>query len=156
MKALKFYLPLLFLFLSLSGYAQKDLKINDIFENVGKQKGTLIKLGSDVLSPRTNISRYVSLRIKADEAIEEMVKEALADDTQCAEGVYQRSDKMNKSETRHYRLAKPEGSSSKVNEYILFQQSKGYISLVYLRGEFPSNDLKRELDKLKDLFIELK
>lgn len=156
MKVLKFYLPLLLISLfSFSGFAQKDLKVNEIFETIGKQKGTLIKLGSDVLKPNTNIDQYVSLRIKADKNVSAIVDNALAEDTKWAEGLLNSSDKLNKSETRHYKLA-PLNDNSLPNEYILFQQSKGYISLVYLKGNFPSKDLRKELDKLKDLFLKMK
>ena len=153
MKTLKFYLPLFILLLSgFSGYAQKDLKINEVFETIGKEKGTLIQLGPDVLSLRTNITVYKSLQIKADASILEKVEKALAEDTMGAEGIFF-SDKKDGSKIRHYGLKK---NTSASNEYILFQLSKGYISLVYLKGNFPSKDLKKELDKLKDLFIELK
>jgi hypothetical protein len=154
MKALKYYLPFLFIFFfGFSGYAQKGLKINEVFETIGKEKGTLIQLGPDVLSPRTNISVYKSLRIKADTSILKKVEEALAEDTMWAEGILF-SDKKDGNKIRHYGLKK--NTDASYNEYILFQLNKGYISLVYIKGDFPSNDLKKELDKLKDLFIKLK
>jgi hypothetical protein len=155
MKALKYYLPLLFIFFSgFSGYAQKDLSINEIFEGVGKQNGTLIQLGTDVLSPRTNILLYKSLRIKADAGILEMTEEALRSDTQSAEVLLSSIQEKEGSRTVHYELRK--ANNSLFHEYILFNYRNGYISLVYIKGNFPSKDLKKELDKLKDLFIELK
>ena len=150
MKTLRLYTILFLSFGVFSGYAQKDLRINDIFEDIGKQKGTLVKLGPDVLSTRTSIERYTSLRIKADEDVLKKVEDALNEDTLQAEEILV-SDKKDGSKIRQYGLAKPRN-----NEYILYQLNEGYISLVYLKGNFPSKSLKKELDKLKDLFIDLK
>jgi len=155
MKALKYYLPFLFIFFfGFSGQAQKDLNINRIFEGIGKQKGTLIQLGPDVLNTHTKILLYKSLRIKADADILESIEEALRDDTQSAEVLLSSTQEEEGSRTVHYELTKE--NNPLFHEYILFNYKNGYISLVYIKGDFPSKDLKKELDKLKDLFIKLK
>ncbi|MDL2322429.1 hypothetical protein LJC52_00390 [Bacteroidales bacterium OttesenSCG-928-A17] len=142
------------LVLSLPGYAQKGLNINHIFEDIGKQKGTLIQLGPDVLSPQTNIVLYKSLRIKANSDLLETIENALAKDTKSAKILLSSDRKKEGSKTTHYELKKKENVP--FYEYILFNYSNGYISLVYLKGNFSSGELKNELNKLKDLFIELK
>lgn len=145
---------MLFLILSLSGYAQEGLHINDIFENIGKQKGTLIRLGTRVLSPQTNIVLYQSLQIKADTEILEAIECALAKDTEAAKILLSSDQNETESKTIHYEL--PQNPRTVFREYILFNYNKGHVSLVYLKGDFPPGKLREELNKLKDLFIKLK
>lgn len=155
MKTYRYFLLILpFLFLSLSGYAQKGLEINRIFEDIGKKQGTYIKLGPDVLSPQTNIIQYKSLRIKVDADLLETIEDAIQKDTKSAEIILSSSQKKEGSRTVHYALTTDE--KALFHEYILFNYKNGYVNLVYVKGNFPSQELKKELNKLKDLFIDLK
>ncbi|MDR0559497.1 MAG: hypothetical protein LBG92_04965, partial [Prevotellaceae bacterium] len=44
---------------------------------------------------------------------------------------------------------------SKHYEYILFTDKSQKMTLIYIRGNFPPDKLEDELNKLKDLFIEV-
>ncbi|MDR0427087.1 MAG: hypothetical protein LBH12_00630 [Dysgonamonadaceae bacterium] len=155
MKTYKYYLFILpFLFLSLSGYSRNDLKINQIFEDIGKKQGTYVKLGRDVLSPHTNIVQYQSLRVCVDADLLKIIDQAVEEDTRFAEVVFSSSRKGEESRIVHYALTHDEDAL--LQEYILFNYKDGYVNLVYLRGNFPSKELKKELKKLRNLFIDLK
>ena len=128
---------------------QNHLKIKDIFDQYGKQEGSiLVQLSSDVLSQGSNISFYKSLIIDSNQQIEKGILEAVKSDTK-NKLVVSEVKKNGKTESGSYFL----GSKSSVSEFILYKDKGGKITLVYLKGNFAPDRLDNELKKLKDLFI---
>jgi hypothetical protein len=143
-----------FLLASWSASAQKDLNINAVFDEYGKQQGSvLIELGKDVLGNHTRIRRYKSLIIPSDTAILRVAKAAVEVD--CAGGhtlIESRKDGV--FESASYCLKKD--SKSTQYEYILFSNRSRKMTLIYISGSFPPDKLEKELTRLKDLFIQIK
>ena len=134
-------------------YAQKDLHIEDLFRDYGKQEGSvLIELAKDVLGNRTKISRYKSLIIPSDTSIANIVMKSIQADLNGGK-VLMESTKNGNIETGYYLLKKNDDSST--HEYILFTNKSSKITLIYIKGDFPPDRLERELEKLKDLFIKV-
>jgi hypothetical protein len=160
MNKLKKMLFLLFFLLpALLARAQEGLNTEKIFNDYGKQEGSvLIELAKDVLGNHTKINRYKSLIIPADSiklnAAQEAIKKDLGEREHSGNGlVLMESKKSGKVESATYALGKEEHSST--YEYILFKNKSQKITLIYIRGNFPPNQLEQELDKLKDLFIKV-
>ena len=142
-----------FLMLCSGIYAQKDLHIENLFQDYGKRDGsTLIELAKDVLGNHTKISRYKSLIIPADTAIVNLTQKAIQADLDGG-SVLVESKKDGKIEAGYY-LLKQKKDSSKF-EYILFTNKSSKMTLIYVTGDFPPNRLENELGKLKDLFIKV-
>ncbi|MDR0699366.1 MAG: hypothetical protein LBG28_09170 [Tannerella sp.] len=145
---------LLYLF-AICGFAnaQKSLHVNEIFDNYGKQKkAILIELAKDVLGNNTCINRYKSLTIPADPIIIRLTVNAIRLDLAKGE-ILMESQKDGITEAGYYHLAKTTGWTE--NEYLLFSAKSHKMTLIYIRGDFPPSHLKKELDKLKDLFIKV-
>lgn len=138
------------LIIAISAFTQDHLKIEDIFDKYGKQEGsTLVLLSSDVLSQGSNMTLYKSLIMDESTEKEQETLNAIKADTK---------DKIILSEvnkngwivSRSYYLG---SNKSSVNDFILYRKKGDKITLVYVKGKFPSNQLEHELKKLKDLFI---
>jgi hypothetical protein len=153
----RFLLLLAFILPGISLQAQDELNIGKIFNDYGKQEGSiLIGLAKDVLGDNTRIDRYKSLIISPDTAILRATREAIKADFvkngQYGNGIILiESKKDGKIESASYSLGKDENSSS--YEYILFTVKSKKMTLIYIRGNFPPKQLESELDKLKNLFI---
>ncbi|MDH8701274.1 hypothetical protein M2138_000615 [Dysgonomonadaceae bacterium PH5-43] len=136
---------------SVSLCAQNDLNINSIFEEYGKQKGSiLIELGKDVLGKHTKISRYKSLIMSLDKDAVKLTQEAILKDVEKGTIVVE-SQKDGNIETAYYYL--PKKKDSDYYEYILYSNKSKKMTLIYLRGKFPPRDLEKEFNKLKNLLI---
>ncbi|GHT61671.1 hypothetical protein AGMMS50239_13090 [Bacteroidia bacterium] len=132
--------------------AQNDLNIETIFQNHGKQKGAiLIELAKDVLGGHTQISRYKSLILPSDTGVIKATTNAIRQDLKNGK-VLMENKKDGKIETGYYCLEKQDSPDY---EYILFTDKSRKITLIYLRGKFPPDQLESELNKLKDLFIKV-
>ncbi|MCC8144973.1 MAG: DUF6108 family protein [Bacteroidales bacterium] len=133
--------------------AQKGLNINAVFEEYGKQKGSiLIELGKDVLDGHTRIDRYKSLIVPSDSEILETTQEAIRKDANKG-SILLESKKDGKIETAYYCLEKKENSD--YYEYILFTNKSKKMTVIYVRGKFSPSHLEDELNKLKGLFIKV-
>jgi ribulose kinase len=142
-----------FLLACLSLNAQKNLSIDNLFRDYGKQKGSiLIELAKDVLGGHTKIVRYRSLITPADSALAgatlNAIREDLKDGTIMMESV-----KDGKIETGYYCLKKEDDAQD--YEYILFTNKLKKMTLIYIKGHFPPSQLENELDTLKNLFIKV-
>lgn len=148
----KIFLSAIFLFACLFAGAQNNLNIETIFQDHGKQKGAiLIELAKDVLGNHTQISRYKSLIFPADTGIINATTNAIQKDLKNGK-ILMENKKDGKIETGYYCLKKPDSTDY---EYILFTDNSRKITLIYLKGKFPPNQLENELNKLKDLFIKV-
>jgi len=130
--------------------AQEHLKIKSIFDKYGKLEGSvLVQLSSDVLSQGSNISFYKSLIITQNKEIETEILNAVKADVK-NKVIVSEVKKNGKIESGSYYLG---NNTSPTSEFILYKNKGGKITLVYLKGDFPSGHLDYELRKLKDLFI---
>jgi hypothetical protein len=151
-KLKKIFLPAIFLLSFAVAGAQNDLHIDTVFQNHGKQKGAiLIELAKDVLSGRTQINRYKSMILPSDTGMMNVTVNAIRQDLKNGK-VLLENKKDGKIETGYYCLKRPD---SPEYEYILFTHKSRKITLIYLKGKFPPNQLENELNKLKDLFIKV-
>lgn len=133
--------------------AQKGLEIETVFNDYGKQEGSmLIELAKDVLGDNTRISKYKSLVTQSTEEIIEVSRRAIDSDI---EGGLKLLEiwKDGQIETGHFCLKKDK--DSKTYEYILFKNKSKQLTLIYVRGNFPPEQLEKELGKLKNLFIKI-
>jgi hypothetical protein len=143
---------------ALSAHAQANLNIDKIFNNYGKQDGAvLIELAKDVLGNYTAIHRYKSLIVPTDSAKLNATLEAIKKDLQKGHSgsglVLMETQKNGKVESATYVLGRE--AHSPTYEYILFKHKAQKLTLIYIRGNFPPEQLQDELDKLKDLFIKV-
>lgn len=158
-KLAKFICLLAFMLPGLLAHGQEDLNISKIFGDYGKQEGSvLIELAKDVLGNHTKINRYKSLIIPSDSSILRTTREAILNDFTQKENygngvILMESKKDGKVESATYALGKEE--NSKVYEYILFMNKSKKMTLIYIKGNFPPQQLEEELSKLKNLFIKV-
>jgi len=133
--------------------AQEDLNIESLFNDYGKKEGSvLIELAKDVLGNHTRISHYKSLIFSpSSEAVKE-VEDAIQKDIEYGSKLME-SKKDGKLEAAYYYLGKEENAS--FHEYILYKNKSGKVTLIYVKGKFPPEQLEKELGKLKDLFIKV-
>jgi hypothetical protein len=140
-----------FLLASLTASAQKDLNIETVFKTYGKQEGSvMIELAKDVLGDHTKINRYKSLIVPADSVTVKAMEEAIRKDVKDGKTLME-SQKNGQIETATYCLKKKDKASD--YEYILLSNTSKKITLIYVKGNFPPEELEREVGKLKRLFI---
>ena len=152
-KVRRIVLGLGFLLMCFAASAQKDLNISSIFDEYGKQEGSiLIELGKDVLGYRTHIKRYKSLMLPSDTVMVRVTKEAISQDAKEGRKLFE-SRKDGKIEELSYCLKK-DGQTPDY-EYILFSNKSRKMTLIYVRGNFPPERLDSELRRLKNLFIKV-
>jgi hypothetical protein len=131
--------------------AQANLEIDKIFETYGKQKGAiLIELSTDILADYTRMKLYKSLTIVSDDPVIAATTVAIGNDIEGGMKLIE-TLKNGKTETGYYCLKKKE--SSPIYEYILYKEKSKKMTLIHIRGNFPPQQLEKELSKLKDLFI---
>ena len=141
------------LFIGVAANAQKNLAIETVFNDSGKQDGSiLIELGKDVLGENTQITRYKSLIVTVDSETEKAIREAILKDTEGG-AMLMESRRNGKVEKSYYCLKKDEKDS--FYEYILFTAQGDKTTLIYIRGKFSPNRLQSEIENLKDLFIRI-
>lgn len=140
-----------FLLMCFSASAQNHLKIKTVFDKYGKQDGSvLVQLSTDILSQGSRITFYKSLITdyslqKNNDAIA-----ALAIDVTKGEKISEvKKDGIIESGTYYIKSKKTDAEY----EYILFKNKSKKMTIVYLKGDFPPQQLDHELKKLKDLFI---
>ncbi|MFV0419709.1 MAG: hypothetical protein ACK5KT_13390 [Dysgonomonas sp.] len=150
MKYRIFILLCIFQVASVSLMSQEHLKIKNIFDKYGKKEGSiLVQLSSDVLSQGSNMTFYKSLIINQNKQVETEILDAVKADTN-NKIIVSEVKKNGAIESGSYYLG---NNSSPTSEFILYKNKSGKITLVYLKGNFPSGHLDEELKKLKDLFI---
>ena len=134
--------------------AQEHLHIKQAYDKYGKEQGAVfVQLSKDILSQgNTRIRFYKSMIIREDSEKASLILELIRAD-QTEEYNLKEVFSGKKVETLICQV-KTEKISG--NEYILYKNNKGKISLVYIRGDFPPSELDRELNKLKNLFIKVK
>jgi hypothetical protein len=148
----KIILSATFLLICAFAGAQNNLNIGTIFQDHGKQKGAIfIELSKDVLSEHTQISRYKSLILPSDTGIVNATINAIQKDLKNGK-ILMENKRDGKIETGYYCLKE---QNSTDYEYILFTDKSQKMTLIYLRGAFPPDQLEDELNKLKDLFIKV-
>ncbi|MDR2804692.1 MAG: hypothetical protein LBB85_03490 [Dysgonamonadaceae bacterium] len=142
-----------FLLVCFTASAQKDLDIAAIFDEYGRQEGAiLIELGKDVLGDHTRIKHYKSLIVPSDTAMVRMTEAAIDRDTQDGLKILE-SKKNGKIESISCCLKKDKKAPE--YEYILYSCQSRKMTLIYVRGNFPPEELENELSKLKNLFIKV-
>lgn len=130
--------------------AQTKLQTEKIFDIYGKQKGAiLLELSTDILAGHTKMKLYKSLIITSDDPIIAATTTAIENDITGGSKLIE-TQKNGKIETGYYSLKK---NNNKFYEYILYKEKSRKMTLIYIRGEFPPQQLENELSKLKDLFI---
>jgi hypothetical protein len=142
----------IFLLAAWTAQAQKGLQIETIFRDYGKQQGsTMIVLAKDVLGDNTKIERYQSLMLPMDTAVYAAVEKAVAQDI--AKGkILSEVRNDGRIESAIYWLT-PEKSGR--NEYILLSVKKKKLTLIYVEGCFPPDNLKIEITLLQSLMISI-
>ncbi len=113
-------------------------------------ESVLVTLSTDVLSKNSNISFYKSLVMPENTERALACARALEKDMKGGTKLFE-SQKNGKLETAYYVLKLD--SKNKTYEYLLYKNKSKKLTLVYLKGDFPPQQLEQELDKLKDLFI---
>ena len=142
-----------FLLTSSFASAQKDLNIENLFNEYGKKEGSiLIELAKDVLGNHTKISHYKSLIFSPTPEIVKEVEETIREDIKGGRKLME-SKNNGKIESTYYCLKK--NSDSSFRQYILYNNKSGKVTLIYIKGKFPPEQLEKELEKLKDLFIKV-
>jgi hypothetical protein len=139
--------------------AQQTLSVDTVFYSLGRQKGSvLINLMKEVLEKHSKIEHYKCLMITSNPAVEKQIVDAVDRD-------FAREGK--RGNTLVIKEIKKDGiyktfyfcvgiqNTSLEREYILYKTTDGKITLIYLKGQFISGDLDRELKNLKKLFIKL-
>lgn len=150
MKYRIFILLCIFQVASISLMSQEHLKIKNIFDKYGKTEGSiLVQLSSDVLSQGSSLTFYKSLIINQNKQVETEILDAVKIDIS-NKIIVSEAKKNGMIESGSYYLG---NNSSPTSEFILYKNKGGKITLVYLKGNFPSDRLDEELKKLKDLFI---
>jgi hypothetical protein len=150
----KYILALALSFGASAAHGQKDLHVNSLFRDYGRQHGAImIELARDVLGNHTKIGFYKSMTVPAEtdrvQLIEETVRRDVANGVTLME--YVRGGRIEKA----YYLLERSGDATADYEYILFTNKSGRITLIYVTGNFTPAQLTDELDKLKDLFIKV-
>ncbi|MDR1763118.1 MAG: hypothetical protein LBR64_04090 [Dysgonamonadaceae bacterium] len=148
----KIFILLIPLFLCGFAQAQDKAGVETVFQTVGKQNGSImIELAKDVLGERTRITRYRSLIANTDSTTLAHVQQTLENEVENGYSLME-SRNNGRLETRSYcRKNKEKGE----NEYLLFSLKSGKLTLIYLRGKIPPDELEDELDNLKNLFIKV-
>lgn len=128
--------------------AQKDLRIQEVFQRYGKKKNvTMVELSNEMLET-FSMTFYKSITIKEDPKALGFVRQCLESDQQGARKIKEVVDDGGLV-SAYYQLP---GTKEDLNRFILFKlSSKGVITLVYLEGELDSDDLITILFTRKDL-----
>jgi len=139
---------------SISLLAQSNQQVKDVFDLYGKQKGAvMVQLSTDILASKSRITLYKSLVVNNDEDVRQSVSEILGNENLILKEISV-VRKNGKTVNGVYLMSESTTGKSKVYEYLLYNLSSK-LTFVYLRGDFPPDDLDNELKKLKDLFIYL-
>jgi hypothetical protein len=157
--AKKILLLAIILLSSMTANAQESLSIDTIFGKYGKMKGsTMINLAKDVLGKNTRVDRYKCLITFSSPDIVKETEEAISMDFA---GRKKRNNQLILKEliengtigTVYYLLEKEEDSP--YYEYILYSNKNHRVTLIYIKGRFPYDQLEYELNILKNLFIKI-
>ena len=128
--------------------AQKDLKIQEVFQRYGKKKNvTMVELSNEMIET-FSMTHYKSITIKDDREALRFIRECLEKDQEGARKIKEVTDDGGLI-SAYYQLP---GISEDLNRFVLFKVSKkGVITLVYIEGELDSDDLITVLFTKKDL-----
>jgi hypothetical protein len=128
--------------------AQKDLKIQEVFQRYGKKKNvTMVELSNEMIET-FSMAHYKSITIKDDREALQFIRHCLDEDQQGARKIKEVTDDGGLI-SAYYQLP---GKDEELNRFILFKVSKrGVITLVYIEGELDSDDLITILFTKKDL-----
>nr|WP_321521819.1 hypothetical protein [uncultured Macellibacteroides sp.] len=137
-----------FLLLPLAASAQKDLKIQEVFQRYGKSRNvTMVELSNEMLETY-GMTHYKSITIKDDAEALRFVRRCLASDQEGSRKIKEITDDGGVI-SAYYQLP---GKETDINRFILFKVSKkGLITLVYIEGDLDSDDLITLLFTKKDL-----
>ncbi|MCE5224515.1 MAG: hypothetical protein LLG05_01490 [Porphyromonadaceae bacterium] len=137
-----------FLLLPLAVSAQKDLKIQEVFQRYGKSRNvTMVELSNEMLETY-GMTHYKSITIKDDAEALRFVRRCLASDQEGSRKIKEITDDGGVI-SAYYQLP---GKETDINRFILFKVSKkGLITLVYIEGDLDSDDLITLLFTRKDL-----
>ncbi len=118
--------------------AQKDLKIQEVFQRYGKKKNvTMVELSNEMLDTY-GMTHYKSITIKNDPEALRFIRRCLESDQQGARKIKEVTDDGGVI-SAYYQLP---GREEDLNRFILFKvNKKGVITLVYLEGDLDSDDL---------------
>ena len=141
----------IFLLSCFSTVAQNHLEIKTVFDKYGKQEGSvLVQLSTDVLSQGSRMILYKSLITDYSPQKNKEIIDALNSDMKKGVKITEvKKDGVLESGTYYLK----DQGSNKEYEYILYKDKSKKITIVYIKGNFPPQQLNDELKKLKDLFI---
>ncbi|MDR1200990.1 MAG: hypothetical protein LBL58_05075, partial [Tannerellaceae bacterium] len=116
--------------------AQKDLKIQEVFQRYGKKKNvTMVELSNEMIET-FSMAHYKSITIKDDREALRFIRHCLDEDQQGARKIKEVTDDGGLI-SAYYQLP---GNKEDLNRFILFKVSKrGVITLVYIEGELDSD-----------------
>jgi hypothetical protein len=141
--------------------AQETLSIDTLFGKYGKTKGaTMLNLTKDVLGDDSRVVRYKCLIINNNDLLlSDIAEDAMKKDYNRRkelgnQNVIRESTVDGRLQTVYYLLARE--PDSPFYEYILYSNKNRKITLIYIKGRFPEEQLDYELSLLKNLFIKIK
>ncbi len=122
--------------------AQKDLKINSIFEKYGKQKGTTMVVLSAEMLDSFQLHKYQSITLPYNNLSSEAIQQSLKEDKKQARKIKEVISNGFIS-SGYYQLS---DENRQVNRYILFKiGSDGNATLIYMEGGMESEELVNKL-----------
>lgn len=118
--------------------AQKDLRIQEVFQRYGKKRNvTMVELSNEMLETY-GMTHYKSITIKDDPEALRFTRKCLEADQQGARKIKEVTDDGGVI-SAYYQLPSVRDD---VNRFVLFKvNKKGVITLVYIEGELDSDDL---------------
>lgn len=142
-KYLKLLVMFAFICLSQAINAQKDLQINNLFNEFGtNKKVTMVKLSGDILQSY-NMTTYKSLVFEDITPYLERVLECLEKDAQ-SNNIKKKQEIIESGQlnSAYYELEKVKRGKQTVNRYILFKRNRSNKgTLVYIEGGLNEKEL---------------
>ena len=118
---------------------QKDLKIQEVFQQYGKKRNvTMVELSNEMLETY-GMTRYKSITIKDDPEALRFTRQCLEADQKGARKIKEVTDDGGVV-SAYYQL---KGVEADINRFVLFKVSKkGVITLVYIEGDLDSDEVQ--------------
>ena len=141
LKHIIIFLLVLFFLIPNEAYAaeaQKELKIQEVFQRYGKKRNvTMVELSNEMLETY-GLTHYKSITIKEDAEALRFTRLCLESDQRGARKIKEVTDDGGVI-SAYYQLP---GKEEDLNRFILFKvNKKGIITLVYIEGDLDSDDL---------------
>lgn len=152
MKLYKILILLFFSITCLGLQAQEATDIPSLLDKYGKQKGSvLVQLSKDVLAKGCELTLYKSLTI--DKITNEKQTEIMTAVLPVIEKDWEQLAEVRKGGSVRSGTYHIEAPNNQGAQYLLVKNDDNKLSIVYIKGNIPSDKLGKELKKLRNLFI---